>query len=109
MALLAATGVVLPEPPLPLDPPEPEEPEPLEDPEPELPEPLLLPEPLVLPDPLEVPDPEVPEPLVPELPVLLAPSPVLALLSPLLPPQAVSTQTATSVSSPWRANDVFIQ
>jgi hypothetical protein len=121
----------LPDPllPDPLEDPEPELPEPVLLPEPLVPPELLLPEPLeplLPPVPLLAPEPlpEVlleplllpelldplellePEPL--ELLVLLVPPLVLAVPSPLLPPQAVSTQARAAMSSPLRANDVFI-
>ena len=123
------------EPPVPPEPlPLPEVPELL--PEPLLlPDPLVLPDPLPLPevpellpvplvplDPLDVPDPldppelldplALPDPAVPEPPESVEPLVVLAadapVLSPLPPPQAVTTNATRATSNPLRTNDVFI-
>jgi hypothetical protein len=87
-----------------------------------LPDPLVLPVPLVPLDPLDVPDPldppelldplALPDPAVPEPPESVEPLVVLAadapVLSPLPPPQAVTTNATRATSNPLRTNDVFI-
>jgi hypothetical protein len=116
-ALLAMTGGVLPDPPVPVPLlPEPELPLPLPPvpvpPDPVLPEPLpddpdpLLPVP-VPPLPVEPPplDPLLPELLDPlELALAVDPWPVL---SPLLPPQAARMNAMAAASNPLQTNDVF--